>query len=310
MKNTLIISLLLIGNLLYSQSISKSSIDSGGGTSSNGGVQIMYTIGEVNVQELSAGNIQASEGFINPEIQLAIKLNPTVFLQGASINPSVTGLMNDNLRVSGLIPTTSPFVDVLTCSVLVFNTTGNNAIIDWVYVELRDENDNTVVLDSQSALLQRDGDVVNVDGVSVLSFDQQLGNYFVSIAHRNHLGIITANMIPLSSSVTNLLLTTNTALIQGGSNAVADLGNGTFALYAGDYDNNGQIQNADLTQVTTLIGSSGYLDADADMNSQVQNADANNIISPNIGNGEQNRTASNQPLIIAPLSENYKQKQH
>jgi hypothetical protein len=310
MKNKLIISMLLIGNLLYSQSISKSSIDSGGAVAQAGDIQIMYTIGEVNVQELSVGNIQVSEGFINPEIQLAIKLNPTVFLQGAAINPSVAGLMNDNLRVSGLVPTTSPYIDVLTCDTSVFNTTGTDAIIDWVYVELRDENDNTSVLDSQSALLQRDGDVVDVDGISALSFDQQSGNYFVSIAHRNHLGIITSNVIPLSNSVTNLVLTTNTALIQGGSNAVADLGNGTFALYAGDYDNNGQIQNADLTQVTTLIGNSGYLDADADMNSQVQNADANNIISPNIGNGEQNRTASNQPLIIAPLSENHKQKQH
>jgi len=309
MKKTLLIGLFLIGNLLYSQSISKSSIDSGGTAVSNGNIQIIYTIGEVNVQELSVGAIQVSEGFINPEIQLAIRLNPTVFLQGAALNPSVVGLMNDNLRVSGLVPTTSPYTDVLTCNASVFNTTGNNAIIDWVYVELRDENDNTIIIDSQSALLQRDGDIVGIDGISALSFDQQLGNYFVSIAHRNHLGIITSNVISLSSAVTNLLLTSNTALVQGGSNAVADLGNGTFALYAGDYDNNGQIQNTDLTQVTTLIGNSGYLDADADMNSQVQNADANNIISPNIGNGEQNRIATNKPLIIAPLSENHKQKQ-
>ena len=56
----------------------------------------------------------------------------------------------------------SPY-DATTCNASVFNTTGANAIVDWVLVELRDGTTNTTVLQSQSALLQRDGDVVSVE---------------------------------------------------------------------------------------------------------------------------------------------------
>ena len=49
--------------------------------------------------------------------------------------------------------------------------TGSDAIVDWVFVELRNASGNTVV-DSRAALLQRDGDVVDVDGVSPLRFTQ------------------------------------------------------------------------------------------------------------------------------------------
>jgi len=74
MKNKLIISMLLIGNLLYSQSISKSSIDSGGAVAQAGDVEIMYTIGEVNVQEFNSIDLKISEGFISSEL-VAVVLN-------------------------------------------------------------------------------------------------------------------------------------------------------------------------------------------------------------------------------------------
>ena len=52
----------------HSQSIEKFSIDSGGGSATVSGIQILYSIGEVNVQELSAEGISISEGFINSDI--------------------------------------------------------------------------------------------------------------------------------------------------------------------------------------------------------------------------------------------------
>ena len=50
------------------QSIEKFSIDSGGASTSTDGIQMLYTIGEVNVQELSASDIYLSEGFINGDL--------------------------------------------------------------------------------------------------------------------------------------------------------------------------------------------------------------------------------------------------
>lgn len=49
------------------QTIEKFSIDSGGNSTSNGNIIVLYTIGEVNVQELNAGNILLSEGFISSD---------------------------------------------------------------------------------------------------------------------------------------------------------------------------------------------------------------------------------------------------
>src|SRR5690606_12724987 len=49
------------------QTIEKFSIDSGGNISSISNITMLYTIGEVNVQELNAGNILLSEGFISPD---------------------------------------------------------------------------------------------------------------------------------------------------------------------------------------------------------------------------------------------------
>ena len=76
----------------------------------------------MNVQELSAGNIQVSEGFINPQ-QLVIKIDPKLFLQG----PYNAGVMLDGLRTTGNIPTTSPYIDGLTCNANVFNVSSENS---------------------------------------------------------------------------------------------------------------------------------------------------------------------------------------
>ena len=50
---------------IKAQTIEKFSIDSGGAFTIVGDIQILYTIGEVNIQELSTESIGVSEGFIN-----------------------------------------------------------------------------------------------------------------------------------------------------------------------------------------------------------------------------------------------------
>lgn len=272
----------LIAMVVQGQSIEKFSIDSGGASASAGNIQILYTIGEVNVAERAAGNIQVSEGFINPII-LSISVNPKVFLQGPYMNPVTGGLMNDDLRTG--LSTTSPYADGLTCNASVFTVTGSDAIVDWVLVELRDAADRTIVIESRSALLQRDGDVVDMDGTSAVLFTSPAASYYVLVNHRNHLGILSATSIAVAGS-TAVDLSANPAAVFGGNNAVTNMG-GIYAMYSGDFDGNGQVQNSDATGVLLLLGSSGYLAADMDMNGQVQNTDINNIITPNTGRGEQ-----------------------
>lgn len=286
-------------SLVFAQSIEKFSIDSGGASTSAGGIQILYTIGEVNVQELSAGSIQVSEGFINPQ-QLIIKIDTKIFLQGPY---NTANTMLDGLRNSSLLPTTSPYIDAKTCVQSIFDVTGSNAIIDWVWLEIRDSSDGITVITSTSALLQADGDVVDVDGVSVLTFNITTGNYYIVLAHRNHLGIRSANTISLTGGIQSVDLTGDSALIAGGTNAVTNLGDGSFALTLGDFDGNGQVQNSDLTGMLPLLGISSYSFADLDMNGQVQNTDIS-VLLLNLGLGSQAGRFENKdktiPIIIAP----------
>jgi hypothetical protein len=243
-----------------------------------------------------------SEAFLSPPINqpftavegtgVRCVVSPIAFLEGAALNPNSgeNNLMRDDLRLNGWLTsnaTTSPYPDALIADPAVFNTTGPDAIVDWVFVELRDKNDTTNIIDSQSAFLQRDGDVVGIDGFSALGFDQDQDDYYVAIKHRNHLGLLSAATYSLNASKTVVDLASNSSDVEGTNNAVVALANGKFGAYTGDYDNNNQVQNSDASSVIQLIGGAGYDNADMDANTQIQNSDVNTLINPNIGRGQQ-----------------------
>ncbi|WP_299886419.1 M4 family metallopeptidase [uncultured Lacinutrix sp.] len=198
-------------------------------------------------------------GYIDPQIMfsdteciLDYKLEAKAYLQGAALNPN-TGeetLMRDDLRVTGLITTTSPYTDAATCASTVFNTGGtagtgiiDDDIVDWVWVELRDQTDNTLIVTSQSALLQRDGDIVDVDGISSLTFSLSSGDYYIVIKHRNHLSIMSKNIISLSTTSTIIDFTDANNQITYGTDAQTTYGmlSGIVAMWAGDANGDGQL---------------------------------------------------------------------
>ncbi len=287
MKQFLFITTLLITVSLSSQTLERTVIGSSGTTLSTANASLDFTIGDLVVTTSSNGSNTLTQGFQQEAIILKIKLAPIAFLQGP-LTTSGTTTMDDSLRSNSLLPTTSPYADTITCESSVFDATGNNAIIDWIWVTLRDKNDRTVVLASQSALLQADGDIVDVDGVSSLKFNLSNDQYFVAVNHRNHLGIISNSTIALNTDASTTVNLSNAASsVFGGTNSVVDMSNGLFAMVSGDFDENGQIQNTDTNAVIQLLGVSGYNKADLDMNGQVQNTDINTNLNPNIGKGEQ-----------------------
>ncbi len=128
-----------------------------------------------------------------------------VFLQGAF--DGVT--MNDNLRALNLIPLNDPYraapystfytqmnnstAEIAAASVFSNKGTNDN-IVDWIFLELR--NPSGTLLQTRSALVQKDGDIVDIDGVNPVFFKNlDAANYVVTVRHRNHLG--------LSSDLTN-----------------------------------------------------------------------------------------------------------
>lgn len=238
---------------------------------------IYYNNGDGNDVILSSEKIEA-------------RLHPRVYLQGAGINPNTDAvtLMRDDLRIAEYIPTTSPYEDEVIAEASVFAVTGTNAIVDWVWVELRDKDDNSKVLYNQSALLQRDGDVVAVDGVSDLSFiGVNSDDFYVAINHRNHLGVISAMRHTLNNVTTVVDFTTNTESAQGGNNALVELENDTYGLYAGDFNTNAAVEDTDANGLIPSLGAAGYRNGDMDANGQVQNTDLHNLVLANLGQDQQ-----------------------
>ncbi|MEM6685242.1 MAG: fibronectin type III domain-containing protein [Bacteroidota bacterium] len=189
-------------------------------------------------------------------VSTKVQLSPKVYLQGAVLNPN-TGeetLMRDDLRQAGLIPTTSPYADMRTCEATVFTTTGADAIVDWVWVELRDENNAASIITAQSALLQRDGNIVDVDGISTITFDASPKNYFIVIKHRNHLSVMSATAIALSAASTSVDFS-NPATTTFGTNAQTNAGMpiGVVALWSGDANGDAIVQYSGTSPDTPTI---------------------------------------------------------
>ncbi len=114
-------------------------------------------------------------------LSLAI-VDVKIFLEGAYSTPSMT--------TSLTVPTTSPYTDALTVASIPAN------VVDWVWVELRNKIDPTILESSRSAFVLSSGKVVDTDGSSTVSFfgvsDTQ---YYIVVKHRNHLGVMSTTPV-------------------------------------------------------------------------------------------------------------------
>lgn len=233
-------------------------------------------------------NWTITDGNIAPGCGVVMEIN--LFLEGASLDPTPgeEHLMRDSLRSEGLLPITSPYPDGISVDPLAFDITGPNAIVDWVWIELRDADDPSIVNIGFSALLQRDGDIISAEGIPFVTIGFLEGDYYVAVNHRNHVGVMTNTALTFESlNPTIIDLSSDTNSVIGGLNAVTQLPNGKYGIYTGDYDENGQIQNSDAASIIQLLGTAGYSNADLDLNGQIQNTDVNSLLYPNFGKGQQ-----------------------
>ena len=212
-----------------------------------------------------------------------------VFVRARLEGPAIPGLssMQDQLRANGFLPLSEPYTGLgyafvtgggesTTASVLA--VTGNNAIVDWVLLELRNSGSPSTRVATRAALLQRDGDVVDVDGVSSVAFNATPGSYYVALRHRNHLGVMTATALTLSSTPTAIDFT-SAATGTYGTNARKDVF-GSLLLWSGDVSFNGQLKYTgtgnDRDPILVAVGSStpnntinGYRREDTNMDGVV-----------------------------------------
>jgi hypothetical protein len=161
----------------------------------------------------------------------------------------------------------------------VFDATGANAIVDWVLVELRAAADPTHIVATRSALLQRDGDVVGLDGTSSVVVQASSGNYYVALRHRNHLGVMTASPIALSGTAATVDLRSG-ATATWGTEARKTAGS-VRCLWAGNVYLDGLVKYTgsanDRDPILSAIGGSvptaivtGYMREDVNMSGTVK----------------------------------------
>ena len=99
---------------------------------------------------------------------------------------------------------------------------GNDAVVDWVVLEIRDATDPKIIHATRAALLQADGDIVDVDGVSPVAFHNlPAGNYHVAVRHRNHIGIMSAQTLALGANLAQVDFSDPATQILGGSASIA-----------------------------------------------------------------------------------------
>ncbi len=217
---------------------------------------------------------------VAPPTVLAAK----VLLDGAW--RSADNLMVDSLRKQGTLPLTEPYtalgfapIGSTTTTSAVLAVTGSNAIVDWVLVELRSATTPSQVLEARVALLQRDGDVVGVDGMSPLGFCQAAGSYYVAVRHRNHLGCMSAQPIALGTSATAVDFSLP-ATATWGTNA-RKLNGGIALLWSGNVVRDAEVKytgsNNDRDAILNVLGGtaptttiSGYQGADVTMDGEVK----------------------------------------
>lgn len=137
-----------------------------------------------------------------------------VLLQGALVSVNQPSsyvsdtLMRDDIRYKGLLPYVQPYEAIYgyqgieeVTDVSVFADREEESVVDWVLLELRDSNDPTIIVTRRAALVQRNGEIVDVDSVSAVFFEGYSGEYYLAVRHRNHLGVMSKNSITMDDAL-------------------------------------------------------------------------------------------------------------
>jgi hypothetical protein len=135
----------------------------------------------------------------------------------------------------------NPITEVVNANLFADQASIENDVVDWVFLELRNTPLGNNIIGTRSALVQRDGDVVDLDGVSPIYFKDvaPANNYTLVVKHRNHLGISTMTETVTASLTAPPLVdftTMTDAEIFGPANAFEVALDGKNMSVAGDDD--------------------------------------------------------------------------
>ncbi len=204
-----------------------------------------------------------------------------VFLEG----PFGETEMTNDLNVAGLLPLDQPYniEPWYYNGIESVSAIPNPDIVDWVLIEYRDTTEaqyaiGTTSIGQQAAFVLNDGQIVGLDGSSILSFNHSVvQSLFVIIWHRNHLGVMSANPVTGSGGVYTYDFTTSPTQVFG-TLPQKEIVPGIWGLYSGDGNSDGDIDVLDKVNIwKSQAGEAAYLNGDFNMDCNVDNIDKNDI---------------------------------
>jgi hypothetical protein len=190
------------------------------------------------------------------------RVNITVFLQGALAPAGDT--MTTYIQRGGYLFThpSLPNTDRYGMSYSqINNPTLANKVVDWVRVEIWGEVNKTtlkyVLLDSQSLLLRPNGSIVDTNG----NYPRLLlpsDSMHIVVKHRNHLAVMSYSISNLTKDTVDYDFTTAGAYQHNTTDPDPMVRkNARWCMWAGDIDDNGLIDAADMSTVITDFKAGG-----------------------------------------------------
>lgn len=237
-----------------------------------------YTIVVNNVRDLAGnliGSVNSAQYVFIDNTTGDLKANVKVFLQGPFSGNSMLTELSANDFLSNTQPyNTAPWFyngnEVL--------GSGASVATDWILVELHSSQDPKQVIARRACLLRNDGRIMEPNGTVGVTFNNLFyGSYYIVVRHRNHLAVMSAS--PVSFSPNNDLYDFTISGNQAyGQNAMIQITSGVFAMYAGDGNGDGIIDNKDRDVIwNDQNGNMGYLNGDFNLDSGVTVKDINDF---------------------------------
>jgi hypothetical protein len=246
----------------------------------------------------------------------AMFLETSAMLEGPFVSPTVG--MRDTLNHHGstllspmgtnLIPLSSGAANVYpltTQSVPVGTFFQDVEAVDWVLIELYasggslgvngELTPSQTLVGKRAALLQKDGSIVDIDGISPVPVNLITGvisgqSYYVVIKHRNHVAFRSLNPITFTNGATTMADFANVGGAPIYTNAtfgyppVKTVGTKRL-MYCGDANGNGTVSTIDLNAWSLAFNAFivGYKKEDVNMDGRVTTNDKNSCIVPYSG---------------------------
>ncbi|HEY0976053.1 MAG TPA: hypothetical protein VGE21_01175 [Flavobacteriales bacterium] len=266
------------------QTLTPAAVVPAGASDVNG--RLGWTLGQSSSVTFPSPENSITSGVQQPE-GVELQLNIALLLQGPF--DIATGLMHDSLRTRGLLPLQEPFTALghpavglqqgarLEPEALLVS--GPGALVDWVFLELRAADDPALIIAARAAVVQRDGDVVDMDGLSPVHISVLPGSYHLALRHRNHLPVMTLAPLALGTGVNTADLITGTPALHV-ADAQAQQGP-HHLMRQGDVNGDGRVQytgaSNDRDPVLLAVGGvvptqtiNGYHSADVNMDGTVK----------------------------------------